>query len=80
MAEHYFKELTQKLLKHWEQDCNSTEARAKDECEKKVEWVKENWMVEKTHHKPQNLLRERNNEYKRKEKKSLEGTIEKKTK
>ena len=79
MAERYSKELAQKLLKHWEQDCKSTEARAKDECEKKVEWVKENWIVEKTH-KQQNLLRKRNNEYKRKEKKSLERTIEKKTK
>ena len=48
MAEHHSKELTEKLLKHWEQKCTSTEARAKDEFEQKVEWFKENWMVEKT--------------------------------
>ena len=66
VAEHHSKELTEKLLKHWEQKCTSTEARGKDEFEKKVEWFKENWMVEKTHHKPQNLLHERNNEYKMK--------------
>ena len=70
MAEHHSKELTEKLLKHWEQECTSTEARAKDEFEKKVEWFKENWMVEKTHHKPQNLLHERNNEYKMKERRN----------
>ena len=70
VAEHHSKELTEKLLKHWEQECTSTEARAKDEFEKKVEWFKENWMVEKTHHKPQNLLHERNNEYKMKERRN----------
>ena len=66
VAEHHSKELTEKLLKYWEQECASTEARAKDDFEKKVEWFKENWMVEKTHNKPQNLLHERNNEYKMK--------------
>ena len=60
----------EKFLKHWEEECKSTEARAKDEFEKKVEWFKENWMVEKTHHKPQNLLHERNNEYKMKERRN----------
>ena len=70
VAEHHSKELTEKLLKHWEQECKSTEARAKDEFEKKVEWFKENWMVEKTHHKPQNLLHERKNEYKMKERRN----------
>ena len=55
MAGHHSKELTEKSLKHWEQEYKSTEARDKDESEKKVEWFKENWMVEKTH-KPQNLL------------------------
>ena len=70
VAEHHSKELTEKLLKHWEQECTSTEARAKDEFEKKVEWFKENWMVEKTHHKPQNLLHERKNEYKMKERRN----------
>ena len=67
VAEHHSKELTEKLLKHWEQECKSTEARAKDEFEKKAEWFKENSMVEKTHHKPQNLLHGRTNEYKMKE-------------
>ena len=79
VAEHHSKELTEKLLKYWEQECASTEARAKDDFEKKVEWFKENWMVEKTH-RPQSLLHERKNEYKMKEKKSLERTTEKKTK
>ena len=69
VAEHHSKELTEKLLKHWEQECTSTKARAKDEFEKKVEWFKENWMVEKTH-KPQNLLHERKNEYKMKERRN----------
>ena len=69
MAAHHPKELTEKLLKHWEQECKSTEARAKDKFEKKVEWFKQNWMVEEIH-KPQNLLRERNNEYKMKERRN----------
>ena len=69
VAEHHSKELTEKLLKYWEQECASTEARAKDDFEKKVEWFKENWMVEKTH-KPQNLLHERTNEYKMKERRN----------
>ena len=42
-------------------------SQSQDEFDKKVEWFKENWMVEKTHHKPQNLLHERNSEYKMKE-------------
>ena len=63
VAEHHSKKLTEKLLKHWEQERNSTEARPKDEFEKKVEWFKENWMVEKANQKPQNLSHERNNEY-----------------
>ena len=71
MAGHHSKELTGKLLKHSEQERKSTEARAKDEFQKKVEWFKENWMVEKTHHKPQNLLHERNSEYKMKERRNL---------
>ena len=71
VAEHHSKELTEKLLKHCEQECKSTEARAKDEFEKKVEWFKKNWMVEKTDHKPQNLQHERNNEYKMKERRNL---------
>ena len=69
MAEHHPKELTEKLLKHWEQECTSKEARAKDEFEKKVECFKENWMIEKTH-KPQNLLHKRNNEHKMKERRN----------
>ena len=40
VAEHHSKELTEKLLKYWEQECKSTETRAKDEFEKKVEWLK----------------------------------------
>ena len=56
MAEHHSKELTEKLLKHWEQECKWTEANAKNVFEKKVEWFKENWMVEKADHKPRNLL------------------------
>ena len=36
VAEHHSKELTEKLLKHWEQGCKSAETRAKDESEKKV--------------------------------------------
>ena len=52
--------MTGKLLRH-EQECKSTEARAKDEFEKKVKWFKENWMVGKTNPKPQNLSHERNN-------------------
>ena len=70
MAEHHSKELTEKLLKHWEQECKSTEDSAKDEFEKKVEWFKENWMVEKAHHKPQNFPHERKNEYKMKERRN----------
>ena len=56
VAEHHSKELTEKLLKHWEQECKWTEANAKNVFEKKVEWFKENWMVEKADHKPRNLL------------------------
>ena len=67
LAEHHSKEFTEKLLKHQEQECKSTEARAKDKFEKKVEWFKENWMVEKANQKPQNPSHERNNEYEMKE-------------
>ena len=67
MVDHHSKELTQKLLRYWEQECKSTEARAKDEFEKKVQWFKENWMVEKVNQKPQNLSLKGNNEYKMKE-------------
>ena len=70
MAEHHSKDLAEKLLEHWEQECKSTEPRAKDEFGKKVEWFKENWMVEKSHHKPQNLPQERNNKYKMKERRN----------
>ena len=70
MAEHHSKELTEKFLKHWEQECKSTETRVKNEFEKKVEWFKENWMVEKAHQKPQNLPHERKNEYKMKERRN----------
>ena len=42
MAAHHSKELTEKLLKDWEQERKSTEVGAKDEFEKKVEWFKEN--------------------------------------
>ena len=44
--------------------------RSSDEFEKKVEYFKENWVAEKTHHKPQNLLHEGNNEYKMKERRN----------
>ena len=62
MLEYHSKELAEKLLTHWEEDWKSTEARAKDEFEKKIEWFKEKWMVEKVNQK----LKERNNEYKMK--------------
>ena len=55
VAEPHAKELTENLLKHWEQECKSPEARAKDEFEKEVEWFKENYMVEIANPKPQNL-------------------------
>ena len=42
VAEHHSKELTEKLLKHWEQGCKSTETRTKDEFEKKVLVKKKN--------------------------------------
>ena len=64
------KNLQKKLLKHWEQECKSTEARTKDEFAKKVEWFKENWMVEKANQKPQNFSHEKNNEYKIKERRN----------
>ena len=32
--------------------------------------VQENWMIEKTHHKPQNLLHKRNNKHKMKERRN----------
>ena len=70
VAEHHSKELTEKLLKHWEQECKWTEANAKNVFEKKVEWFKENWMVEKADHKPPNLLHQRNNEYEMKERRN----------
>ena len=70
VAEYHSKEFTEKLLKHWEQKCKLTEARAKDEFEKKVEWFKENWKVEKANQKPQNLSHEINNEYKMKERRN----------
>ena len=47
VVEHHFKELTERLLRLWEQECKSTEARAKDEFEKKGQWFKENWIVVK---------------------------------
>ena len=42
VAEHHSKELTEKLSKHQEQECKSTDTRAKEEFEIKVKWVKEN--------------------------------------
>ena len=47
MAEHHSKELTEKLLKHWEHECRSKEAGAKDEFEKKVEWLKKTRWLKK---------------------------------
>ena len=76
VAEPHAKELTENLLKHWEQECKSPEARAKDEFEKKVQWFKENYMVEIANPKPQNL----SHKYEIKDKKSLERTTIKKTK
>ena len=35
------------VMKALGKKCKSTESRAKDEFEKKVEWFKENWMFEK---------------------------------
>ena len=70
VAEHHSKELTEKLLKHWKQKCKSTEARAKDEFEKKVELFQGNWIAEKSHQKPENLPHERNNKYKMKERRN----------
>ena len=67
VTEYHSKKLTEILLRHWEQQCKSTEARAKDESEKNTEWFKENWMVGKASQKPQNLSHERNSEYKMKE-------------
>ena len=62
VAEHHSKDLTEQILRHWAQECKSTEARAKNDFEKKVEWFKETWMVEKANQKPQNLSHERSNE------------------
>ena len=53
MEEHHSKELREELWRHWQQECKSTEARTKDEYEKKVEWFKENRMVEKANQKLQ---------------------------
>lgn len=47
MAEHHSKKRTGKLLKHWKQECKSTEVTEKDEFKKRAEWFKENWKVEK---------------------------------
>ena len=55
VAEYHDKKLTEKLLRHCEQESKSTEARAKDNFEKKLEWFKESWMVKKPNQKPQNL-------------------------
>ena len=41
VAKHHYKKLTEKLLRHCEQESKSTEARAKDNFEKKLEWFKE---------------------------------------
>ena len=41
VAEHHNKKLREKLLRHCEQESKSTEARAKDNFEKKLEWFKE---------------------------------------
>ena len=41
VAKHHYKKLTEKLLRHCEQERKSTEARAKDNFEKKLEWFKE---------------------------------------
>ena len=41
VAEYHDKKLTEKLLRHCEQESKSTEARAKDNFEKKLEWFKE---------------------------------------
>ena len=37
VAKDHSKDLTEKLLKHWEQGCKLTEVRAKDKFEKEVE-------------------------------------------
>ena len=47
VAEHHSKKRTGKLLKHWKQECKSTEVTEKDEFKKRAEWFKENWKVEK---------------------------------
>ena len=43
-AEQHSKE---QLLKLWEQESKSTKTGAKNDFEKKVEWLNENWKVEK---------------------------------
>ena len=48
LAEHHSKELTENLLRPLEQECKLTEARDKGKLDRKVEWFKENWVVEKT--------------------------------
>ena len=58
--------LKQSKLGHWEQEFKSIETRAKDELKKKVEWFKENWMVEKANKKLSIPSHERSNEHKKK--------------
>ena len=70
VAEHHSKELTEKLLKHWEQAFKSTETRAKVSLKRKYWLKKKKMVVEKVHKKPQNLPHERNNEYKMKERRN----------
>lgn len=48
LVEHYSKELTKNLLRPLEQECKLIEARDKGKFDRKVEWFKENWVVEKT--------------------------------
>ena len=70
VAKHHYKKLTGKLLRHCERESKSTEARAKDNFEKKLEWFKESWMVKEPNQKPQNLPHEGNDEYKIKERRN----------
>ena len=79
VAEHHSKELTEKLLKYWEQECKSTETRAKDEFEKKVEWLKKTGWLKKhmRNHKISHMKETMNIKWKKEE---IPGKIKPKTK
>ena len=60
LTKNYTPELTTKLLKLWQEDCETLQQKTKEKFESKVQWFKDNWMVEKTDQKLPNRNQENN--------------------